>query len=488
MLTRIVLILIAFTYANTSKCFSQSALKEEPMVISGNISGTDLRELSLNIFEQGCLGFKEENISVDVSEEGNFHVEINSYLFAKIRIATENIYKLAYIYFIPGDKLEMKIEINEELEEYKVDFYGESAAFQNYFIVFEKEFPSDDEYYKHFYYSYDYDKCKKYFNFRKKEQLEFCKNYFSENNLSSKLCNEAKDNIIYKWGYDRIYYYIFHYYWHPDNKPIVPDGKDFEFIDDLNLDNPKNENSYFYLDCMKWYSKLIRLKIRDDLGGFYGKDIENKALFEYIKTKHNGLGKDIALAMNLSDDIENMMKPEELDTLKKYVDMFESIVENRVYFDKITTLYNYRKKLQPGQFAFNFKLNDLYGNPVSLSDFKGKIVYLDIWRTNCGPCLQEIPHAQKLHKEFENDKGIVFLCISTDIDIERLKKFIITKEIPGVHLIADAKQAAELSKKFMFQGEPHYILIDKKGNFINANMTRPSNEKTKQILLKALGR
>ncbi|MGB6269512.1 MAG: TlpA disulfide reductase family protein [Olleya sp.] len=56
----------------------------------------------------------------------------------------------------------------------------------------------------------------------------------------------------------------------------------------------------------------------------------------------------------------------------------------------------------------NFK-----GGTTSLSDLKGKYVYVDVWATWCGPCIGEIPSLQTLEKEYE-EKNIAFVSISTD--------------------------------------------------------------------------
>src|SRR5690606_36957414 len=52
-----------------------------------------------------------------------------------------------------------------------------------------------------------------------------------------------------------------------------------------------------------------------------------------------------------------------------------------------------------GSAAPDFSLKDINGELVSLSDFKGKIVYLSFWRTDCGLCMVEQPHAQELARK-----------------------------------------------------------------------------------------
>ena len=69
--------------------------------------------------------------------------------------------------------------------------------------------------------------------------------------------------------------------------------------------------------------------------------------------------------------------------------------------------------------APNFTLKGLDGRMISLSDYKGKVVLLNIWATWCGYCVAEMPSLDKLNKMFE-DEDFVLLAVSIDEEGERI--------------------------------------------------------------------
>jgi peroxiredoxin len=72
-----------------------------------------------------------------------------------------------------------------------------------------------------------------------------------------------------------------------------------------------------------------------------------------------------------------------------------------------------RGMLKVGDLAPDFRLYDLNGNAVSLSEYRGSIVFLNFWATWCGPCRVEMPAMEALYKAFER-KDFEILAISTD--------------------------------------------------------------------------
>ncbi len=64
-----------------------------------------------------------------------------------------------------------------------------------------------------------------------------------------------------------------------------------------------------------------------------------------------------------------------------------------------------------GQPAPELTLNSLSGASVSLADFMGQVVLVNMWATWCGPCRSELPHIQDLHERYGPD-GLIVLAIN----------------------------------------------------------------------------
>lgn len=71
-------------------------------------------------------------------------------------------------------------------------------------------------------------------------------------------------------------------------------------------------------------------------------------------------------------------------------------------------------------FDYNFSIKDLNGNKISFEQFKGKVVFLNMWATWCGPCRAEMPGIQSLYEKVKSD-SVQFIMLSWDKDSDKPK-------------------------------------------------------------------
>ena len=144
--------------------------------------------------------------------------------------------------------------------------------------------------------------------------------------------------------------------------------------------------------------------------------------------------------------------------------------------------------LAPGRPAPEISGTTPAGQLLSLSDLRGKVVYVDVWATWCGPCLREFPHSQQLQQQFEGNDEVVFLYVSVDRkeDQEKWKNMIADQPLNGTHINSVPEGETSMNEKYMINGIPRYMLIDQAGNIVDAEADRPSSGKVTEELQKLL--
>jgi peroxiredoxin len=117
--------------------------------------------------------------------------------------------------------------------------------------------------------------------------------------------------------------------------------------------------------------------------------------------------------------------------------------------------------LTVGKAAPDFQLPDLNDKEIRLSDYRGKVVFLNFWATWCKPCREEMPSMEVLYKNFEKD-GLVILAVSID-------RVTTKKEIPpfvkGLNLTFPVlvDSWGQTDKRYKLMGVPETYIIDREG-------------------------
>lgn len=107
----------------------------------------------------------------------------------------------------------------------------------------------------------------------------------------------------------------------------------------------------------------------------------------------------------------------------------------------------------------------------AVKPFKGKVVYIDVWATWCGPCLKEFQYLPAL-KEKAHNMDVVYLYISIDRPEERKKweKTIAYHQLKGYHLLVNEKLGkslyTELGNERQILSIPCFVIIDKTGKIV----------------------
>ena len=138
-----------------------------------------------------------------------------------------------------------------------------------------------------------------------------------------------------------------------------------------------------------------------------------------------------------------------------------STTQNNISLQPIETNPNATKTK-----AIDFKLKNLNGKELSLSDLKGKKVFLNFWATWCPPCKAEMPEIEKLYQETKNS-NLVIVAVEIGEPLSTVKPFIDSNRYNFKVLIdPDQKVAAQ----YNITSIPTSYFIDVDGNIISKNI------------------
>ena len=116
--------------------------------------------------------------------------------------------------------------------------------------------------------------------------------------------------------------------------------------------------------------------------------------------------------------------------------------------------------------AIDFKLKDLDGKELSLSDLKGKNVFLNFWATWCPPCKAEMPEIEKLYQETK-DSDLVIVSIEIGEPLGTVKSFIDINKY-SFKVLLDSDQS--VASKYNIASIPTSYFINKDGNIVSKKM------------------
>lgn len=244
------------------------------------------------------------------------------------------------------------------------------------------------------------------------------------------------------------------------------------------------------------------LEIQSDAANFIqntsfkgeGEDTNNLILSEI---QYRGKVGDLRALFDLEED-EFKKKVAEMDatydSIHNAFTNVDSVVLNSAISNKgkliqyLHSNYNTLRKISKGQPSPVFNNYESYkGKPMSLSDFKGKYVYIDLWASWCKPCIAQIPYLKSLKKEYKG-KNLEIVSISTDSDRrsgtwekaeEAWRNMVKDKDLGGVQLWAG--QDLQFSIDYQVSGIPRFILLDPEGKIVDSNAPRPMEPRLKEL-------
>ncbi|MCS7079679.1 MAG: TlpA family protein disulfide reductase [Chloracidobacterium sp.] len=131
----------------------------------------------------------------------------------------------------------------------------------------------------------------------------------------------------------------------------------------------------------------------------------------------------------------------------------------------------YDRALRPGASPFAFRAKDMDGKPVSLDDYKGRVLLIDFWATWCGPCVAEIPTLRAVYEKYKA-QGFEVLSISLDDEDTQagVPAFIKKNKMTWRHICDGQGWETPIAQRYGVKAIPFTVLVGRDGKIAAVNI------------------
>lgn len=281
------------------------------------------------------------------------------------------------------------------------------------------------------------------------------------------------DYLLTRFNYDQWNHY------HTSLHPILPSNY-YDPIKNMNIDDEAafvNDKSYRNLIINNW-NLISKDAIKND---------PSINIIDFTK-KHTKNLKSTKIKDYITSMLMKEMNQNNINIETDYIEILSMLTDANKK-ERLTQRYNSAKNTKTKMSTVGFNYENFDGSQTSLNNFKGKLVYIEIWATWCGPCLREQPALTKLITDYKG-KNIEFVSISIDTkkDYEKWRKMVVEKNVGGTQLIADKSLESDFMKAFSVGLIPRSILLDETGKIIESAAPKPSSPNIRKLLNKLLNK
>ena len=460
---------LLFLFSLFFSCESSIENKIDTILI-GKISNPRSKEIGVILFDNFITrdNFKQ-SVAIDDSGEFKLVLLLENPQYALLSRPTSN----HPLFLYPGDSL--FITFNDEKVTSTLQFKGITSGNNNFLSEFNKKYNMSN----HFAVMREKDpqEFKRYMMKVKKEELLLFNEYSSKYELKNDFREFALAMIDYQF-----YLLMFMYrgmYAQSQQMPadsIKLPSDYYDFINEKDFNNHAALiNADDYLNAVSAY---VRFKLHSTKINSYDEycKVEYKFAKENLegKTRDYFLAKQLAYRIIFTNTMDEELYQDYMNSCNS-ANVKEILIktnERRIAIQKLIGSEFPKEVLQSKVFT---KDNDEIKFSDMLDTFRNKIIYLDLWSFECGPCIKEMPYSRKLIEKFQN-KSIEFIFLSIDESHETWLKGIEFSNVSNGHYRLERGFNSEFMKVLNIKGIPRYILIDEQGKILQLDAKRPSSK------------
>lgn len=424
-----------------------------------NMSQVDVIELHVN---QQYLNGKIDSYASNILEDGSFMfgIELNEHQVVLLDYSRNK----APLYLEPGDELTVNFDASSF--QYSFKFQGSSAGNNELFYNYLKEFPMETNRFKMLQYrrgTFWYDVEPKMDRLMqtnqpaaftgkldiRREQMYSLLDFSMKNN-PEKITPGFRAYMEAEAFYQNVYYKML--YGHIYKNKYKLDDTFFTFLEDVPVQNERVGNP--------WYRQFILAYCNHKSENFENKKETYVEQYNFAKDYLQGSVQGFVQSSILVDALNAKIYNEISNCYRDFV----LSNENYHYNQKVSEQYDKTVKYMQGSQAPNFMLTNNKGEMAQLSDFRGKVIYLNFWASWCAPCMKKMDQMKSIRNK-AMDKNVVFLNVSLDREESKWKKALAEKNFIGEHVWADGNIDSKVAKDYEIRILPQYYIIDKNGNF-----------------------
>ncbi|BDF55549.1 MULTISPECIES: TlpA disulfide reductase family protein [Butyricimonas] len=411
------------------------------------IQGTVKQHEDENIYLSYWVGRKKQIDTVQIEKNGKFIYQNEQYIPEILSIAGEEM----PLYLQPGDEINMTVNMQKDGVK-RIIFKGDRAAENNYQYAFSQ-----------------LGQLRKWLTSVENIPFKAYQVKIKENvSVAEERLKRVSDEKLRKtWTQlqNVVPLYLGLDYYQTNQAKANTDQDFITFIQSIDLTDSCKADYNVISGVIHWYMDKSNNSNTGNTSIHYLETIENVISDQSTRNRHT------------TEYMELQLKGAKNPNIQEIFDKYKAICTDTALVagcqKKLDVYLNYFK-IRNGVMAPDFEMIGIDGQKVRLSDFKGKMVYIDVWATWCAPCKAEIPHVATLHEQFKDDNRIEFISISVDTKTKVWKKMVEEKDLAWQQFIVEGGTDSFFYKEYAIEFIPRFMLIDKNGKIVEVNYMKPS--------------